>query len=180
LDKLLFKFCELDNDQADKDGARRASLRQGLTSATSGTKGEPPTVVLVCRLLSDALALQQIFEGDIPAQVILQPVRGAYSVVYSGGDASGKGFGTLVTPLGMDPLFKMGFWCTEFSEKSSNWREFQNLLERLSKEATSGRLVAREVWIATDNSTAEKSFYKGRSTSPELDAMVLELKLIAM
>jgi hypothetical protein len=80
----------------------------------------------------------------------------------------------------MDPLFKMGFWCTEFSEKSSNWREFQNLLERLSKEATSGRLVAREVWIATDNSTAEKSFYKGRSTSPELDAMVLELKLIAM
>jgi hypothetical protein len=70
-DKLLFKFCELDNDQADEDGARHASLRQGLASATSGIRGEPPTVVPVPRLLSDALALQQIFKGNVPAQVIL-------------------------------------------------------------------------------------------------------------
>jgi hypothetical protein len=36
------------------------------------------------------------------------------------------------------------------------------------------------VWITTDNSTNEKAFLKGGSSSPELDAMVLELKLIAM
>jgi len=34
--------------------------------------------------------------------------------------------------------------------------------------------------MATDNSTAEASFYKGRSSSPELDAMVLELRLLAI
>jgi hypothetical protein len=34
--------------------------------------------------------------------------------------------------------------------------------------------------MAADNSTAEAAFYKGRTSSPELDAMVLELCLIAI
>jgi hypothetical protein len=63
---------------------------------------------------------------------------------------------------------------------SSNWREFRNLLETIREEARLGRLIGCEVWIATDNSTAEASFHKGRSSSPELDAMVLELRLLAI
>jgi hypothetical protein len=56
----------------------------------------------------------------------------------------------------------------------------RNVLEAIQAEARLGRLVGCEVWMATDNSTAEASFYKGRSSSPELDAMVLELRLLAI
>jgi len=37
-----------------------------------------------------------------------------------------------------------------------------------------------EVWVATDNDTANKAYFKGRSSSPKLDKMVLELKVISM
>jgi len=36
-------------------------------------------------------------------------------------------------------------------------------------------LTGYEAWIATDNSMAEATFCKGRSSSPELDEMALEL-----
>jgi hypothetical protein len=78
------------------------------------------------------------------------------------------------------PLLRYGFWCTEDSEQSSNWREFRNLLEALREEARRARLVGREVWIATDNSTAELAFYKGRSSSRILDELVLQMRTLAI
>jgi len=90
-------------------------------------------------------------------------------VVYGGGDTSGEGLGSLTRPLGMSPLFRGGFWCFEVSEKSSNFREFKNLLEAIWEEVRLNRLMGPEAWIATDNSTAEAAFTKGRSSSPELD-----------
>lgn len=141
---------------------------------------EPPTVSPVWRLKHDVDALMKIFEGDAPAQLLLRPAKGAYSVVHGGGDASGKGFGSLVSPLGMESLFKMGLWCSEAPENSSNWREFKSLLERLKLEASLGRLTEKEAWITTDNSAADLAFYKGRSSSPALDDMILELKALSM
>jgi hypothetical protein len=122
-------------------------------------------------------ALAKIFSGDTPIQSLVRPVSGARSVAIGGGDASGEGFGSLISPLGMQPLVRRGFWeCTG----TSNWREMRNLLEAIREEARLGRLVGFEIWLATDNSTAEASFHKGRSSSPELDAMVLELRLLAI
>lgn len=144
------------------------------------SKDEPPTVHLVPRMKQDIEALGQIFAGDTPAQLLLRPVQGATSIAYGGGDASGEGYGAWVLSLGMKPLFKMGFWCSEASEKSSNWQEFHNLLECLKAEAMLGLLTGREVWITTNNSTADKAFHKGYSSSPDLDQMVLELKILGM
>jgi len=154
-----------------------STLQEECSGASRQTEcdDKPALVHPVPRLGSNINALMAIFKGETPAQLLLQPVRGAFSVVYGSGNASGEGFGSLVLPLGMEPLFKMGFWCSEASEKSSNWREFRNLLERLRSEAALGRLTGKEIWIATDNSTADKAFYKGRSPSPELDSMVLDL-----
>jgi hypothetical protein len=144
-----------------------------------GSAVDPPKLVTaVPRLHSDMDALCKIFAGNTPIQSIERPVSGARCVVFGGGDASGEGFGSLTSPLGMPPLLRRGFW-DDISE-SSNWREMRNLLEAIREEARLGRLVACEVWLATDNSTAEASFYKGRSSSPELDAMVLELRLLAI
>jgi len=80
----------------------------------------------------------------------------------------------------MPPLFRGGFWCSEVSEKSSNIWEFKNLLEAIQEEVRLNRLMGREAWIATDNSTAEAALTKGRSSSPELDEMVLELRELAL
>ena len=99
-------------------------------------------------------------------------------MVFGGGDASGEGFGSKIAPFGVAPLIRRGFWGP--LSKSSNWREMRNLLEAVREENGRGRLTGCEVWLTTDNSTAELSFCKGRSTSPELDEMVLELRLLAI
>ena len=56
----------------------------------------------------------------------------------------------------------------------------KNVLEAIRSEARTGRMVGCEVWMATNNSTAEVAFYKGRSSSPELNTMVLQLRLLAI
>lgn len=141
---------------------------------------EPEFVEPVPRLARDVASLRRLFHGPVPLQVIARPAKGARCVCYGGGDASGEGFGSLMSPLSMPPLFRTGFWCSEISEKSSNYREFKNLLEMVRTEAELGRLAGFDIWIATDNSTAEASFHKGRSSSEELDEMVLELRETAI
>jgi hypothetical protein len=53
-------------------------------------------------------------------------------------------------------------------------------LEAIGEEACLGHLIGCKVWLTTDNSMAEASFYKGKSSSPDLDAMVLELRLLTI
>ena len=140
---------------------------------------ELPVLVLpVLRLFSDINALEQIFAGETSIQAIEHPVSGAPCVVFGGGDAPGEGLaGSLTSPFGMPPLLRRGFWGVN---GSSNWREMKRVLEAIRAEARLGFMVGCEVWMATDNSTAEATFYKGRSSSPELDAIFLELRLIAI
>ena len=145
-----------------------------------GTGEDPPTnITPVPRLALDIAALLKLFEGATPIQEIVRPVRGATCVLYGRGDASGEGFGSQTTPLGMPPLVRKGFWCTAESEESSNHREFKNLLETVREESQRGRLTGKEPWLATDNSTAEAACFKGRSSSKLLDGMVLELREMA-
>ncbi len=174
-ERVLFDLLDMEDDNVSPLNEAFLSSQQ-----MGHSEQEPPTVSAVPRLEHDVKALTKNFQHDTPAQLLLRPARGAFSVVYGGGDASGEGFGSLVSPLGMEPLFNMGFWCSESSEHSSNWREFKNLLERLKSEAALGRLTQKEVWIATDNSTADLAFYKGRSSSPELDKMILELRILSV
>lgn len=42
------------------------------------------------------------------------------------------------------------------------------------------RLRGREIWFATDNSTLERAYYKGYSSSPELYEMVEELRFLSL
>jgi hypothetical protein len=80
----------------------------------------------------------------------------------------------------MEPLLRHGFWCTEESEQSSNWREMRNLLDALKIEVEQARLVGRELWLATDNSTTASAFFKGTSSSRSLHEMVTELRELSL
>ena len=71
-------------------------------------------------------------------------------------------------------------WGKDAEDASSNYRELRNLVETVEKEATSGSLDGNELWIFTDNSTAESCFVKGGSSSEKLHALVLPLRLVEM
>jgi hypothetical protein len=140
----------------------------------------PAFVKPVPRLGPDVAAMQSLLAGDSPVQVIVRPVLGPLWVAYGGGDASGEGLGSQIVPKGFEPLVRKGFWCTEESERSSNYREGNNLRLAVEKEVELGRLTGRELWLATDNMTCETTFYRGSSTSRELHELMLALRLLTV
>ena len=56
---------------------------------------------------------------------------------------------------------------------SSNLRELKNLVDTLLKMKAEGRLKGVEIFVFTDNSTAERAFFKGSSKSRLLHDLVL-------
>ena len=143
-------------------------------------KQPPPMIKPVPRLEDDVKALLIFFQGGTPLQVLPRPVAGASFVAYGGGDASGEGYGGQLQPLGMKPLLRRGFWCPSAAEESSNWRELRNIIDTIQEDASDGRLVGCEVWMATDNSTAANAYHRGTSTSRQLHDMVTELRMLTL
>jgi hypothetical protein len=65
-------------------------------------------------------------------------------------------------------------------EHSSNYKELRNLVMAIQRLEESGKLDGAELFMFTDNSTAESAFFKGTSTSKALFELVLELRQIEM
>ncbi len=82
----------------------------------------------------------------------------AHTAYYGFGDASAAGFGsTIECPGGICGRF--GLWGRDKEDSSSNYRELHNLVEIVEEEAGVGHLTHSELWIFTDNSTAESCFF---------------------
>jgi hypothetical protein len=141
---------------------------------------EAPTLVTaVPRLRDDLSCLAQLFQPDH------SPVRFIHStnitlVTYGFGDASGSGFGhTQLLPDG-SIQFRHGTWGSDADCPTSNFRELVNLVTALEEGVRSGSLHHSEVFMFTDNTTAEGCFYKGNSPSRQLFSLVLRLRLLEM
>jgi hypothetical protein len=65
-------------------------------------------------------------------------------------------------------------------EHSSNFRELRNLVESVEAAVTKGMLDNCELFMFTDNSTAEAAYYKGTSSSEALFDLVLRLRKLEM
>ena len=99
---------------------------------------------------------------------------------YGFGDASGSGFGATIQ-IGDQIHYEYGQWCSEVTElKSSNWRELNNLVEALERLVVEHDMRGSEIFIFTDNSTAEAAYWKGTSQSEALFELVLRLKELEM
>jgi hypothetical protein len=61
---------------------------------------------------------------------------------------------------------------------SSNWREFVNLVDSLEVEVRDKGLTDCEIFLFTDNTTAEAAYWKGTSKSEPLFDLVLRLRLL--
>jgi hypothetical protein len=111
----------------------------------------------------------------------MRRVRSAATIeVYYGfGDASGVGFSLDIEVKG-ELLFQHGRWCDATAEATSNYRELKNLLDGLEEMVRSGRVKDAEVFLFTDNSTAEAVFYRGNSSSRPLFELMLRLRKVEM
>jgi hypothetical protein len=134
----------------------------------------PSKVKAVPRLKDDLRALTLLTSSESPPLRLVRPCK-VRSVRYGFGDASGSGFGSTFSAPGAI-LYRHGIWGDDGADKSSNWRELTNLVETLELEAMEGRLQGSEVFVFTDNSTAEAAFFKGTSSSPLLFDLVLRLR----
>jgi hypothetical protein len=98
---------------------------------------------------------------------------------YGFGVASSGGFGaTAERPGGIQGCF--GLWGRDDEDKSSNYRELRNLANTVEEEATEGHLTNGELWLFTDNSTAESCFFRVGSSLKLLHELVLRLRKAEM
>ena len=141
----------------------------------------PVQVRAVPRLFSDVEALWALSESEEAPWRLMRPRQTAV-VTYGFGDASGSAYGGVSQVAGAQQFhFQFGQWTARVSEEeSSNWREFTNLVEYLEERGNLGMLHDGEVFMFTDNSTAEGAFWKGTSPSPKLCELVLRLRKLEM
>ncbi len=148
---------------------------KGLVPERGPSSGWTPAVP---RLKMDLEALLVLTSAATPTKRVVQR-RELVTVIYGFGDASSGGFGSSVgLPQGVHG--RCGIWGSDAEDQSSNHRELRNLVETVEEEALAGRLKQSELWLFTDNSTAESCFLKGSSTSPLLHKLVLRLRKLEM
>lgn len=137
---------------------------------------EKVSAKIVPRFYGDVVALVKLTEGEEPATQKCR-VKGSITALYVAGDASGKGFGAAVWDE-EEVVYSAGSWSGACGEESSNWREAENLTLKVEEMAREGRLRDRELWIFTDNSTYEGTFFKGYSSSEKLTAIIFRLRMV--
>ena len=144
----------------------------------------PFQVTAVEGLVEDIRALDQQFLSTTPTKRLVRGKK-VIHVVYSFGDASGSGFGGTWTSKHAEdsdaPPIKyiFGLWGSDMDKSSSNDRELRNPTDMLEMMEADDDLEGAEIFIFTDNSTAEeRAFFKGTSKSKILHQLVLWLRII--
>jgi hypothetical protein len=138
----------------------------------------PKHVSWIPRLVDDIEALEALFSSDAPPRRQVRPSLTAVAY-YKFGDASGVGFGS---SLIIDNVvhYRHGQWDIRHALESSNFRELANLIYAIEEAVKKGLLNDAELFVFTDNTTAESAFYKGTSSSRRLFELVLRLRKLQM
>jgi len=129
------------------------------------------------RLFDDLTMLETIFRESIPTDFPIR-FRLVAKIVYGFADASGRGLGSMMQSQDEAEIrIRIGVWSTSQSEeRSSNWREFTNVVEAIIQEAMRGRLHLAIVFVFTDNSTVESAFTKGNTPIKVLFELIEKIK----
>jgi hypothetical protein len=156
--------------------------------------GVPKQVKMMPQLVRDLEVLGMMFKCNSPTKRLIRGLSIA-RIIYGFGDASGAGFGTSweVVPIekteGAQEVesgevrgirYRFGRWGSEKSNSSSNYRELCNLVNSLELMGESGELSGVEVFLFTDNSTAEAACARGSSSCKPLFELVKRMKLLEM
>ena len=149
--------------------------------STNKEKDIPPArVKAVPRLRTDVRAIAVMLGSEDPPKVQVRSDT-IFVALFGCGDASGCGFGAAFQLPQKKLSYRVGAWGKDIVVgESSNWKEFTNCVESLEEEASLGHLDNTEVFFFTDNSTVERCFYKGSSSSPKLLELVIRLRRLEM
>jgi hypothetical protein len=150
----------------------------GLTLPSSTANNPPEYISAVGQLTADIAALRLLFSPSYPPKRAVRPQATA-TAAYGFGDASGSGFGTTLLIQGTIH-YRHGQWSTMESESSSNYRELHNLILGIEEAVSAGVLNNTELFLFTDNTSAEAAFHKGTSSSKTLFNLVLRLRVLQM
>ena len=148
--------------------------------STSKSESQAPEKVQAQELMKEHLhILVEMFSAEEP---VLRLVRGSsiLEVLYIFGDASGLGFGSSWLSNKKEVKYRFGVWGMNSDKTTSNYRELRNLVETLERSGADGELKGKEVFVFTDNSTAESIAAKGSSSSPLLFELVTRLYKLGM
>jgi len=170
---------DLDGWRIQVSPAELALLDQHFARPSIVPSGAPSHVQPVPLLVSDIQALMTLFSPTLPPLRRIRPTTTAVAY-YGFGDASGSGFG-MTLQLGTDGVhYRHGQWSTEQSEQSSNYRELNNLILTIEESIGTGLLTGGELFLFTDNTTAESSFHRGTTSSRTLFDLILRMRVLQM
>lgn len=183
------KFRDEDGWKLSPQRVRELEKSMKIQVHHASTDDHPPKrVTPVKRLRSDLEALAVLTRPDKPPRRRVRSKK-VLTVCYGFGDASAIGGSSnfqRVRKVGdnwrpeQHVNYMYGHWCTEVGEASSNYRELLNLIEGLELQVREGLLDGAEVFLFTDNTTAEAVFYKGNSSSVKLFELMLRLRRLEM
>ena len=141
-------------------------------------KEAPELVVAVPRLWADIKALLRLTDTPHPA-IAKCRVSTTAVALYLMGDASGQGFGSGLWD-GSGLHYEAANWAIHCKDETSNWKEASNLKFRIEALEAKGKLNNAELFVLSDNSVFEGTFYKGHSNSKKLNDIVLDLRMVEM
>jgi hypothetical protein len=181
------KDWELLADEWWQDGGLWEEARDTHKEAHDQLVGSasPDRVIAPERFRQDIEVLCLMFKNAKPSARLIRGVSVA-RILYGFGDASGAGFGA--SWVAADPQrgksgavhYRFGRWCGDGTGTSSNFRELRNLVDSLETMGEKGELSGVEVFLFTDNTTAEAAFARGSSSTEPLYELVKRLKLMEM
>jgi hypothetical protein len=163
----------------DPDGWHVPDWEAEFESPSGHPASAPKTVQPVPRFSDDLESLESLFTPDVPPQRVIRSAH-IITCVYGFLDASGAGFGSSLLLPGGQVSFRQGVWGRDADKSSSNFRELCNLVDTLEQGCSDGTLLNSEVFIFTDNTTAEGAFYRGNSSSRPLFELVRHLRQLDM
>jgi hypothetical protein len=147
--------------------------------------GAPGRVQMMAKMKEDVGMMNVMFQGQTPSRRLIRGFSVA-RLLYGFGDASGAGFGAswvdcqVGQSKSREVHYRFGRWGSEVEGKSSNFRELCNLVDTLKHMAEQDELRGVEIFLFTDNSTAEAAFNRGSLSNKELFDMVKQVKVMEM
>mmetsp|Transcript_13380 Transcript_13380/g.19133 ORF Transcript_13380/g.19133 Transcript_13380/m.19133 type:complete len:439 (-) Transcript_13380:1232-2548(-) len=166
----------------DEDGWKQTNGYVKKFDSYSDVLVAPEEVKLVPWFKGDMRVLLNLCDSQEPPKVRVRPT--CTLVSYLVGDASGTGFGSSpwVEDVGLLEILQ-GRWVeTVVDNRSSNFRELHNFVVSMKFYLREGKIKqGSELFIFTDNSVAESSFYNGCSKSSKLlHNLVKRLRLLEL
>ena len=141
---------------------------------TFDPKNQPVMVKPVERFFTCFEALKKFFSTSNPP-ITTHRSTNYQLIAYGFADASKGGFGASID-YETHSKFRIGVWGKDSEDESSNFREFNNIVETIEEEEKLGNLKDVTLILATDNSTVESALYRGNSTSQKLFDLILRFR----